>query len=106
MFVAANESMMSYPGVSVGAILNSGDMSYELTVGSMSVEVSSNQADWVMASDNGNGHWSATGIGGLTDGMTGTLYVRVIVNGEQKTTDGMAPAGDGSNDYAMFTVTP
>lgn len=106
MFIAANESMLSYPAVSVNTVLNNGDTTYELTVTSMTVEVSTNQTDWIMASDNGNGHWSATGINGLTDGSAGTLYVRVMVNGEQKTTDGMAPMGDGSNDYAMFTVTP
>ena len=106
LYIAAKESMMSYPGVSLGTVLNSGDMSYELTITSMTVEVSSNAVDWIMASDNGNGHWSADGITGLTDGMAGTLYVRININGEQKTTDGMTPAGDGSNDYAVFTVTP
>ena len=106
LFMAAKESMMSYPVVSMNTVLNSGDMTYELTVNSMTVEVSTNQTDWVMASDNGNGHWSASGISGLNDGTAGTLYVRMNINGEQKTTDGMTPAGDGSNDYAMFTVTP
>lgn len=106
LFIAANESMMSFPAVSSGSVLNSGDTSYQLTVTSMSVEVSANQTDWVAATDNGNGHWIANGISGLTAGVSGTLYVRLQVNGEQKTTDGMAPAGDGSNDFAMFTITP
>ena len=29
----------------------------------------------------------------------------MAVNGEQKTTNGSSPAGDGSNDYATFTLT-
>ena len=96
---------MSYPAVFVGATMNSGT-AYELTVASMSVEVSTDATSWTTATDNGDGHWTVTGISGLTDGVAGTLYVRLTVNGEQKTADGAAPMGDGSNDYAQFTVTP
>ena len=106
LFIAAKESMMSFPAVSVGTVLNSGDPDYELTVNSMTVEVSSDGMTWVPATDNGNGHWLANNITGLTDDVSGSLYVRVTINGEQKTTDGMAAAGDGTNDYAVFSVTP
>lgn len=106
LFVAARESMMSFPAVSVGTVLNSGDAMYELTVASMAVEVSTDGTNWSAATDNGTGHWSVSGISGLTNGAEGNVYVRLTVNGEQKTTTGAAPAGDGSNDYATFTVTP
>jgi len=105
LFIAAREDMMKYPAVDSTSTLSAGT-AYELVVTTMSVEVSSDASTWVAATDNGNGQWSAAGITGLTNGSAGTLYVRLAVNGEQKTTDGLAPAGDGSNDYTMFTVTP
>ena len=105
LFVAAKESMMSYPPVFVGTSLSSGTAN-ELAVASMSVEVSTDASTWLPAADSGNGHWTVSGISGLTDGTAGSVYVRMIINSEQKTRDGMAPMGDGSNDYAVFTLTP
>ena len=49
------------------------------------------------------GFWSAP-ITGLTDGTEGSIYVKLNVNGEQKTTSGLAP--DGTNEYQVFNVTP
>jgi len=106
LFVAAKESMMSYPGVYTGKVLNTGDIDYELSISSMSVEVSTDETNWITATDNGTGHWLAAGITGLTDATAGTIHVRLSVNGEQKTTNGAIPAGDGSNDYTSFTITP
>ena len=103
LFIATKENMMSYPAVSMGTTLKN-EMGTEWTVSSMSVEVSTDQTNWIAATDNGSGHWSAAGITGLTDGTQGTLYVRLIVDGEQKTDDGNAP--DGAADNAMFKVTP
>jgi len=106
LFVAAKESMMSYQAVSVGTVLNSGDATYELTVASMDVEVSSDGLNWVIASDDGNGYWTAAGITGLTNGSAASVQVRLTVNGEQKTTNGLSLASDGSNGYGTFTLTP
>lgn len=106
LFIAAKESMMSYPAIETGLTLNAGDVDYELVVASVTVQVSSDASTWVDATEEGNGHWSAAGISGFTGNVQGTLYVKLSVNGEQKTTDGNAPAGDGSNDYAMFSLTP
>jgi hypothetical protein len=106
LFIAARESMMSHPAVSVGTVLNAGHMTYELSVTTMTVEVSTDGSTWIAATDNGAGHWSATGITGLTDDAQGTVYVRLTVNGEQKTTTGTAPSGSVTNDYGMFLVTP
>jgi hypothetical protein len=106
LFIAARENMMSHPAVSVGTILNQGELTYESPVTTMAVEVSSDGSTWIAAIDNGDGHWSASGISRLTDDVQGTLYVRLTVNGEQKTTNGSAPAGNGSNDYGTFLVTP
>jgi hypothetical protein len=106
LFIAAKESMMSYPAIETGMTLNAGDVDYELAMTSITVEVSSDATNWVSATENGHGHWTAAGISGLTDNTEGTLYVKLGVNGEQKTTDGNAPTGDGSNDFAMFSLTP
>ncbi len=106
LFLAAKEGMMSYPAVTGSSVLNQGDATYELTVASISVQVSTDKTTWVVATEEGNGVWSATGLTGLTDGTQGTVYVKLMVNGEQKTTDGAVAAGDGSNDYAMFMLTP
>ena len=105
LFVAARESMMSFPAVSLDTVLSTGT-AYELTANPMTVEVSSDASTWIVATDNGSGHWSTTGIAGLVDDVPGTIYVRLTINSEQKTTDGTTPAGDGTNDYAQFTVTP
>ena len=103
MFVAAMESMMSYPAVSVGTTLNIGT-DYVLTADSMMVEVSTDEVSWVPATDNSNGNWSATPVAGLIDGTKGKIYVRLTINGVLKTTDGKAPSG--TNEYTSFTVTP
>ena len=103
LFIATKENMMSYPAVSVGTVLKD-ENGNDWTVDSMSVEVSTDRTNWIAATDNGGGHWSAAGITGLTDGSRGTLYVRLTVNDEQKTDDGNAP--DGVADNAVFEVTP
>ena len=105
LFLAARESMMNYPVVDVGATLNSGT-AYELTVASISIEVSTDGSNWTAAVNDGGGHFSASGLSGMSSGVQAPLYARLSINGEQKTTDGNPPAGDGSNDIATFTVTP
>ncbi len=104
LFIAATESMMSFPAVTSTSVLNSGSMSSELTISSMSVAVSSDGINWIDAVEDGNGYWSASAIGGLSNGTQGELYVKLTINGEQKTTNGLS--ADGSNDYATFIVTP
>lgn len=98
LFIAAKESMMSFPAVAPGVTLNAGT-AYELTANTISVEASTDGTNWVTATDKGNGHWEASPAS-LIHGYTGKVYVRLTVNDEQKTTDGNAPAG--ANDYATF----
>ena len=110
MFIAAMESMMSYPPVYDGATLNGGT-AYELITTPMTVEVSTvavptAPSDWKTVNEDplGSGYWSATGLTGLVDGTEGKIHVRLSINGEVKTTDGMAPSG--TNEYTTYTVTP
>jgi len=58
----------------------------------------------VIGADNGGGHWSLTGLSGLSSGVTATVYVKMQVNGQDKTSDGAAASG--SNAYTSFIVTP
>jgi hypothetical protein len=92
---AADDSMMTkFPAVSTGTNLTG------LTVNTMSVEVSTDKTNWTALTDAGNGHWSKNGLAMLSAGTH--LYVRLIVNGEQKTTDGAAVGA--TNAYGDITI--
>ena len=106
LYIATKESMMSFPAVTSSTLLNQGDASYELNINSVTVELSTDGSSWSTASEDGNGYYSVAGLSGLTDGTEGDLHVKLSVNGEQKTTNGLVPVGDGSNDYTTITFTP
>jgi hypothetical protein len=101
LFIAAtDDSMMTkFPAVSVGSILHD-QMNADVTVSSMSVEVSTDKTAWTALTHDGNGHWSKSGFTMLSAGSH--LYVRLTVNGEQKTTDGAAVGTN--NAYGDFTI--
>ena len=103
VFIAARESMMSFPALIDGTVLNSGE-TYEQTASNIAVAMSTDLSSWVTATADGNGYWAAAGLTGLTNDTEGSVYVKLSVAGEQKTTNG--EVADGSNDYAAFTVTP
>jgi hypothetical protein len=92
---AADDSMkMSFLAVSVGSVLTG------LTVSTMTIEVSSDKNSWTQLTDDGTGHWSKTGLPMLAVGAH--LYVRMTINGEQKTTDGAVVGA--SNAFGDFTI--
>jgi hypothetical protein len=105
LFLATKEmtnSMLTFPAVKTGdTLLNQAGVSWG--VNSIAVEVSTDKATWITATDAGNGHWTAAGLTGLTAGTTGSVYVRLTVNGLQKTTDGNVVGAN--NGYQTFTVT-
>jgi len=103
VFIAARESMMSFPALVDTLVLNTGTM-YELTATTILVEMSTDLSSWCTATDVGNGYWSCSGLSGLMNDIEGAVFVRLSISGEQKTTNGMA--ADNSNEYATFTVTP
>jgi len=105
-FLAARESMMSHVAVYENVTLNQGDATYEYLVSPIAVEVSTDGSSWTTATSVGDGNYSVSGLTGLTDNVQGEIQVRLTIQGEQKTTNGLAPAGDGTNDYGVFTVTP
>ncbi len=104
LFIAAQENMMNYPAMQEGLILNPGT-SHGLTVASVSVEISSDGGGhWITASNIGSGLWQAQGITGMAAGERHELYIRLSINGEQKTTNGLAPSAD--NSHAILALTP
>lgn len=103
IFISAKDTMMSYPAVSSGTTLHD-EQNAAWTVNTMTVEASTDGSTWTAGTDNSGGQWIISSLSGLTSGSTGTVYVRMTVNGEQKTTNGSAPSG--ANGYATFTVTP
>ncbi len=102
-FIAAKESMMSFPAVSKGTVLHDASGA-AWTVDPIAVSVSTDGTTWVKATDREKGNWTVSGLSGLSSGQTGTIFVKVIVNGEKKTIDGTSTGG--ANGYAAFTVTP
>jgi hypothetical protein len=102
LFLSHSENMMmNFKSVSVGSVLSNPTG----TVTSMTVQASPDGGStWVAGVDDANGHWSITGLMGLVSGQTSTIYVKVTVNGQDKTTDGAAPSS--TNAYATFLVTP
>ncbi len=105
LFLATKEmgAMLSFPAVKINDTLNNA-AGTSWTVNTILVEASTDKTTWVTATDLGSGHWSAAGLTGLSAGTAGSIYVRLTVNGEQKTLDGNAVGA--TNGYQTFTVTP
>jgi hypothetical protein len=100
LYISHGEDMMlDFKAVSMGSVLSSG------IVTSMTVQASSDGgATWFTATDNTNGHWSVSGFSNIVSSQTTTIYVKLNVNSQDKTTDGADESG--ANGYATFYVTP
>jgi hypothetical protein len=103
LFISHGEDMnMNFVPVSSGSVLSSPTG----TVTAMTVQASldSSFSSPLTAVDNGNGNWSVPGLTGLVSAQTTTIYVKLNVNSQDKTTNGAAASG--TNAYATFVVTP
>lgn len=98
-FIAAKETMMSFPAVIVGNTLQSGMGGTPLTVNDVTVTVSANGSVVGNATDNLDGTWSIDL--NLDKDVANTVEIELSVNGERKTSNG---ASDGLN--GKFTITP
>lgn len=105
IFISPMETMMSFPALIVGNTLVSGMDGTPLLVTSVDIDVNVNNGTWDTNSDqdNGDGTWTLNTLQ-LNSGSSNEIKIRVIVNGETKTTDGLA-ANPGVNDFTPFTVT-
>jgi len=102
LFIATKESMMSYPALVRNQVLNDGSADYELIPTTIEVKVSTDNSSWITATTSGEGAWQATGLSGLVDNQEAILYVKLAVNGEDKTTNGKVP--EGINASAQFIL--
>lgn len=102
LFIASKNSMSDYPIVATGASMMKGDMS--MNIDEMLVEVSVDGQTFITASELGGGHFRVDTLAGLSAGTDAEIYVRLTVNGEQKTSDGMMLSD--TNGVATFFVKP
>jgi hypothetical protein len=101
LFIATKEGMFNMPAIGSGSTLMD-ELNAPWLIDAMTVEASTDLTTWLPAQEGSTGHWSIPNLTGLTTGQEGKIYVRMTVNGETKTNDGME-TGTG---YATFTVTP
>ena len=107
VFIAAKEDMMSFPAIVDGEIFNELKMNeLIIDIANSGVSVSVNDGAWTppIATDGTDGIWTATDLS-LNSGVANQVRIRLTVNGEVKTTDGLIREVD-VNDYQTFTVTP
>jgi hypothetical protein len=100
--------MMTYPALYSGAILTN-EQNIPWTITTMSIEATTdplNVASWQSGTNSTGGHWSVTGLS-LSSGQTNTVYLRMVINGSQQSTDGnVVSSPTNTNGYALFMVTP
>ena len=104
LFLATKETMMNFPAVAEGSILSSPTGTWAVDLATSSLAASTDLSTWVTGTVAGGAHWTVPGLSGLVSGQSGTIYVKLNVNGEDKTTDGNAASG--ANAYATFSVLP
>jgi hypothetical protein len=98
----AEEMLMTFKAVHLDAVLAGTG-----AVTAVALEASADDAFTtpITASHVADGHWTVSLASlGLVKGTARTVYLRLSVNGEAKTADGLAAAG--TNDWVAFTVTP
>jgi hypothetical protein len=109
LFLAAKDSMMSFPALSVGTSALHDETGASWSANPVTVDGSLDGTNWTTGTNTKGGHWSISLMSGIASSVTNTIYVRLSVgkNGgvaEQKTTDGNAVSG--SNGYQTILVTP
>ena len=104
LFIAARETLTSHKGLYTGLSLNSG----AFTVNTLSVQASTDGTTWANMTENSthHGRYSASGLTGLTSGMSGSIYVRLVINGNSYNNGSTGVAGGAALNYGIFTVTP
>ena len=86
---------MNFVPLTIGAVMTAQTTT---VVSNIDVLASEDNSTWINATNTSTGHWSIGGFPSLLSGQTGTIYVKMTVNGQAKSADGM-----GSS--AQFKVT-
>jgi hypothetical protein len=99
----AEDMMMTFKPISLGSVL--AGTTGTVTSVSLTVAADATFTTPLAATDDGHGHWSVD-VSSLAPvaGTQKTVYLKLKVNGEDKTTDGLPPAG--ANASVAFKVTP
>lgn len=105
IFIASQESMMSWPKLYTGMTLSGG--SSPLTVNTLSVQASTDATNWTLMTEVSAGHFSVSGLTGLTSGVQGNIYVKLNINGNDYVNNATGDAtATGALTYQTFAVTP
>lgn len=105
LFIAAQENnKMSFSQVYSGATFtNASGNPWPIT--SVTVEAATDPlGSWQLGTNTG-GHWTLPISPTLSNGQTDTVYVRLFVNGVQKSTDTLATGPTNTNGYQTVVVT-
>ncbi len=103
LFIAAQQSMTSWPALATGLSLNSG----AFTVNTLVVEASTdNGTTWNAMTEGTAGHFTLSGIAGLASGTQATFLVRLTINGNVYNNSSTGTAGGTATNYATFSLTP
>lgn len=102
-FSHSENMMMDFTAVSDGSVLSSPTSTITSLIVSASTD-STFASGVATGIDHAHGHWTLSGLTNLVSAQTTTVYVKLNVNGQDKTTNG-DPAS-GINAYATFFVTP
>lgn len=104
LYISHGENMMmDFKAVSAGSVLSSGTITYMIVTASTDSTFPATPGVTVTGTDKGTGHWELPGLSSLSSSGIYPVYVKLEVNGEDKTTNGSAASG--INSYATFTVT-
>lgn len=104
LFIAAQESMTSWPALKTGLSLNSA----AFTVNTLAVEASTDGGTtWTAMTEEATaGHFTLGNISGLTSGTQATFLVRLTINGNVYNNNSSGTAGGTATNYATFKLTP
>jgi hypothetical protein len=111
LFIAAKESMTSFPALASKAV-SATTLHDETGTGwiadPVTVEASTDGTTWTAGTNSVGGHWSIAFMSGITSSVTNTIYVRLSVSddggtAEQKTTDGHADTGTNGRQTILAT---
>jgi hypothetical protein len=104
LFIAAQESMVSWPALKTGLSLNSA----AFTVSTLTVEISTDSGTtWTAMTEQATaGHFTLTNIAGLTSGTQATILLRLTINGNVYNNSSTGTAGGTATNYATFLLTP
>jgi hypothetical protein len=106
LFLSHSENMMmDFTSVSVGSVLSSptGTVISMIVTASTDSTFPATTGVTVAGTDKSDGHWELSGLSSLSTAGTYTVYVKLQVNGQDKTTDGKTASSE--NKYATFSVT-